>query len=611
MRDNKRSQELIGKVITLAGIYTAVFLILIASLYYHQVGKHKKYKSVSESNRTRYVSVPCQRGEILNSDKNTISKDIPSYSVSIIRRHIDGSKNDSIREFVFDFIASLKNDSNQRYTTRKAIDAIWGRRYTYGAYSEIKIIENIEQKALAYVEERIEELPGVVISTEYKRESIYPKIYTHVAGYVDDITDSKFFENNPNYKETDKIGKTGLEKKYEKELKGVDGYYYIEVNARGQKLRVLRDRDMELPQKGATLYTSLNHTLQEAAYNNFPDSLRGSFVAIEPSTGRVLALYSNPSFDNDLFSLTKRLRNIEWQKLAQNTNRPLQNRAINGKYPPGSTFKPITAITAMEYNNIDPEHNEVNCHGRYKFGNRIYRCWNSYGHGKVNMYKSLEQSCNVYYYSIIQRMGIDNLNKVAENFGLDEKTGIDLPNVSRGMLDSPSRYKERYKHKKGLWIWTPGLMLNAAIGQNGTATPIQLANYVAGFANTKKLFVPTIVDSIVNDNSQRIYARKSEVKKYINFRDSIMNTVREGMRRVIEEPKGSGKVARLKNYKVYGKTGSSQTIKGKKTTALFVGYVEKDYPEIAFACVVEDAGSGGGVAAPIVAKILKHYYKEE
>ena len=368
---------------------------------------------------------------------------------------------------------------------------------------------------------------------------------------------------------------------------------------------------MVLPQKGATIYTSLDHKLQEAAYTSFPDSLKGAFVAIEPSTGRVLALYSNPSYNNDLFALTKRLRTIEWTKLARDKRTPQRNRAINGLYPPGSTFKPITSIAGMKYNALDPNHIETKCIGHYRYGDRVFKCWNAYGHGKVNMYKALEQSCNVYYYNLIQRMGVDNLNKVAENFGLDEITGVDISSESRGKLDSPERYKERYKHKKGLWVWTSGLLLNAAIGQNGTSTPIQLANYISGVANRKYIYTPTIVDSIVDANSKRIYTRKSEIKKELMFSDSIMNSVQEGMRRVVESPKGSGKVVRLKNYKVYGKTGTSQTTRDKENTALFVGFVTKNVPKLAFACVVEEGGSGGGVAAPIVGKILRKYYGEK
>jgi len=605
---NKRSHELINKVITLAISFSLVFVFLIVSLYRNQVGLHSEYASVSDKNRIRNVSVASQRGDILNSYGKEIVKDIPSYSISIIRKHLQGKSRDSLRNTIFNFISKLKTPEGEQYVTRKGIDNFWNKRYTYGAYEEIKIIENIDQKALTYVEERLENLPGVVISTDYKRFSPNNMAYTHIVGYIDAINDDKFFAKNPEYKKGDKIGKMGLEKEYEKELKGVDGFYYIEVNSRGQRLRVLKDRKMELPQKGNTIHTSINKVLQEAAYKYFPDSLRGSFVAIEPSTGRVLALYSNPSFNNEIFSLTKRLRRIEWNKLYNNKNRPLQNRAINGKYPLGSTFKPITSLAGLVYAHLNPNHNEVTCTGRYKFGNRYYKCWKTQGHGKVNMYKALQQSCNIYFYVIGQKIGINNLNKVAESFGLDEVSGIDLPNESRGKLDSPERYNTRYKSRH--WKWTKGLLLNAAIGQNGSATPIQIANYMAAFANRKYLFTPTIVDSIVDYKDKAVFYRKMDIKKYLNYSDSLFDVVEEGMRMVVNDPGGTGKASRLKHHIVVGKTGSSQTIAGKNTTALFVGYVPRDNPEIAFACVVEDGGHGGRVAAPIVGKILREYYGE-
>ena len=609
MKDNKRSHELIGKVVTLAIVYTTIFILLIISLYHNQVGKFSKYVSVSDKNRTRYVSVPSQRGSIVNSVGKEIAKDIPSYSVSIIRKHLQGKKRVDLRERVFDFISTLKNEDNEQYITRKGIDRYWSKRLMYGSFEEIRLIENIGHEALAYIEERLDDLPGVVISTSYKRYSPFDEAYTHVTGYVDEINDDKFFESNPDYRKGDKIGKMGLERQYEKYLKGVDGYYYIEVNSRGQRLRVLKSRNMELPKKGNTLHTSINSVLQEAAFESFPDSLRGSFVAIEPKTGRVLALYSNPSFNNDFFSLTTRLRTIEWKKLSRDPNRPLQNRSIKGKYPPGSTFKPITSLAGLIYCGINPHSKECRCSGKYKFGNRVYRCWNSHGHGKVDMYKAIQQSCNVYYYILGQKIGIDNLNIVAENFGFDDLTDVDLPNESRGKLDSPERFNKRNASLN--WKWTKGLMLNASIGQNGTATPIQLANYVAGFANRKYLYSPTIVDSITDYKNSKIFTRKRDVKKYINFSDSLLDIVEEGMRMVVNDKRGTAKTSRLKNYTVVGKTGSSETIKGRKTTALFVGYVPQDDPQIAFACVVEDAGHGGSVAAPIVGKILRKYYKED
>ncbi len=605
---SKLQKERASKANKILIILTIPFWILFFGLIYHQIIKYDYYSKISVKNQMRKVRLKGIRGEIYDRNGVLLVTNISSYNLNIIPYNLAGKKNKEKRKRVFEFILSLKNREGEVYISKKELYKLWKKRYYVSPLDQYPIIENIDFYTISKVEEHSKDLPGVVISPELKRYYIYKDTLAHITGYVASIHEEYLKKYKGKYKLGDKIGYIGLEKEYEDFLRGKDGFYFIEVNALGKKIRILKGQPNKEPQKGYNLYTTIDYRLQKIAYKAIPDTLRGSFIAINPTNGEILALVSKPSYDPNIFNLPKKFRTKKWVKLIKNPNKPLNNRAISGLYPPGSTFKIVTALSGLEYNLLN-DNTTVICRGKYKFGNRYYKCWKKTGHGKLNLYHAIEQSCNVFFYPLGVKLGIEKIKNIADMFGFDEKTGIDLPGEKSGYIITPELYNKMYR-KKG-WIWTQGMLLNTSIGQGALSTPIQLAVFASALANGKFVYEPFIVKKVMNDSGYVIWQKTPTIKKSIEIKHKYIKKVKEGMYLVVNGDKGTAKKAKLPfPYIVYGKTGSSQTIPGKPTTALFIGWVEKDsVPLIAFSCVIEEAGHGGSVAAPIVNKILKEYFK--
>ncbi len=578
------------------------FLALFARLFWLQIIQGQKFLDLSTRNRVVLETIPASRGTIYDRNGVVLARNRPSYAVTFLPYTVP--KGYDLREKL------LKIVDRQGIPLFDTLELDKLLEQTIYRKSKIhRLKEDISMEYVSVIREHMTELPGIDILSETRREYPLAEACNHMLGYLgaipEDESDSMKLLG---YQPGDLIGKAGIEQKYQDMLRGKDGIRYVEKNVYGRRLGVVADMPDQLPERGKNLYLTIDADLQKIAVDSFPDSIRGAVVALDPRTGEVLAMISNPTFDPNIFSLDPKKRAKEWAKVALDPARPLSNRAVNGVYPPGSTFKLVSGLSFVDHGSIaSTGHMAKSCGGYYRIGNRVARCWYSGGHGYTDLADAIKVSCNVYFYQGGLLVGDKVINDYSTRFGLGVKTGIDLPYEKAGWQSGEEAYNERFKKKKG-WRWTPGMVLDLAIGQQQVFTPIQLAVMVAAMGNEKYRYVPYLL--------KEIRAGNNAVEKQFHGVDSIpLNAkhesilqVKEGMRRVVMEPGGTGHAATVPGIVVGGKTGSAENPHGKKTHGLFVCVAPLDNPVIAIAVVAENAGHGGSVAAPVAGAMLRYYF---
>ena len=342
------------------------------------------------------------------------------------------------------------------------------------------------------------------------------------------------------------------------------------------------------------------------AYDAFPDSLKGAVVALDPRSGEVLVMLSAPAVDPNIFSMSAGLRSKNWATVALDPNLPLNNRAIAGTYTPGSTFKLVTSFAGLSTGKLQEDgHMPASCHGSYRIGRRVAHCWKLEGHGSLPLINAVQQSCNVFFYQAGLRIGDETINTYARMFGLGALTGVDLVGERVGWLSGEKEYNERFASRG--WKWTAGLVLDMAIGQTQVVTPIQLCNLMAGIGNTHTLYKPTLCREIRNQAGLVVTTGKTTVLKQLSLDTAVVASMHRAIAKVIEAG-GTGGQSTVPGVPVGGKTGSAENSQGDKTHALFIACAPIENPVIAIAVVVENAGHGGSIAAPIAGKVLRHYF---
>jgi len=436
-------------------------------------------------------------------------------------------------------------------------------------------------------------LPGISLTIEEQR--YYPKLTlaSHVLGYVGQITDEELDEfEEQGYHPGDWIGKSGLERLYDPALHGQDGGYLIEVDAHGRQIRVLRHL---LPQAGKDLWLTLDGHLEELAEKRIEETGHpGAAVVMNPQTGELLALASSPGFNPNIFLPLG--DSDERKRLLADPDLPLYNRAIQALYPPGSTFKIITSLAAMEAHELDP-YEKVDCKGSYTLGKerRIFHCWKLKGHGSVDFMQGVAQSCDVYFYELGEKIGPDVIEHMARIFGLGQLTGIDLPHEKKWPL--PMAWKlAHHQH------WQGGDTLNYAIGQGALqVTPLQMASVIATVANGGSIWQPYLVAEARRFGEQEERLGGPHMMVHLVLADSSWELIRRALVEVVHA--GTGIAAQIPGVDIGGKTGTAQVPKGKEH-GWFVAYAPADHPQLACAIVVEHGGHGGSVAAPIAHDLL-------
>jgi len=480
---------------------------------------------------------------------------------------------------------------------------------------------DITREQVAGIEENNRLLPGVQLKVEPLRNYIYGDLGSHILGYLGEISESKLKSfSGSDYRLGDLVGKEGIEYLYEAELKGKKGYKEVEVDVAGRELKTLRKLP---PQSGNELVLTLDLRIQKVAEQLMTGTadkpINGSAVVIKAQTGEILAITSKPSFDPNLFASGISVE--DWQNLIFDKRHPLQNKAINGQYPPASTYKIVTAYAGLEEKLITPE-TTIFCPGHYKLGRGIYRCWRRGGHGYVNLHDALVQSCDVFFYSLGHRLGVDNLAKYAHRLGFGSPTRIRLLGEKPGLIPT-----KQWKLSARKEPWFPGETISASIGQGfNLVTPIQQARTLATVANGGMVLQPYLVKKIKDKEGFVLNEWFPKIERKLSHLPGTLEIIRKGLLGVVNDKKGTGWRARLPRLKISGKTGTAQVVRLKtiplgpdgekqeipyafRDHAWFVGFAPYENPEIVVAVIVEHGGHGGATAAPIVRKIIETYHK--
>jgi penicillin-binding protein 2 len=591
------------KYLNLTAFIGFLCVAILMRLFFLQIVKGDYLFTLSEKNRIRIKRLPPLRGIIYDREQNILAYNIPGFSLYIDRRDIqkNGNNTDSI-------VGTIAKLTGRDFVSLKKV---LEKYKSVPSYVPIKLISNLNWKTLSKIESFSFFLPGVYVDFDPIRSYPYKKCTASVVGYVleADKNDIKRFKN---LLPGDYTGKSGIEKEYNKLLIGKSGKKVVEADAKGMELQVLSQK---LPQQGMSLVLNIRKDLQKLAYSLLNERA-GVVIAMNPNNGEILCYVSSPSFDPNLFA--KGISFSEWKKLINNPLHPLSNRGIGGLYPPGSTFKVITAISGLTNKVVDSKE-EVTCNGVYILGDTKYRCWKKYGHGKISIVRAIKESCDVFFYDLGVRVGIDNIYKTGSKFNLGFKTGIDLPGEKKGLLPS-----KEWKLKAFNSPWYPGETPPVAIGQGYTlVTPLQMLVVYSAIANGGTIYEPRIVNTILNSKGEIVKKFSPKVLRKLNIPLKVLSTVREGLREVVNEIHGTAYSVKINGFEYSGKTGTAQVKKiGEKRVkdinklpykerdhAWFVAYAPSEKPVFAVVVLVEHSGHGGSVAAPIAKELIKYYFK--
>lgn len=563
----------------------AIVGVLFVRLYMLQLFSYQEYIGESERNSIRLITTEPVRGYIFDRSGKLVVDDGPSFTVTVTQSEFFSYNIGQLATLLDVDAPTLQDRINRGVVNAKS------------RFTPVRVKRDIDFSSLSSVEEHLFEMPGVSYEVESKRIYVGPARAAHLLGYCKEIGEAQLSKFGERYKLGDMIGFSGIEASYEQMLRGEKGKEFISVNAKGQ-IQGSYDGGKEdvLPREGFDLLLSTDFGLQA-----FAESLmihtKGALVAIDPEDGGVLAMVSSPDYDPSVFSGVTPAD--DWNKLNDNPDKPLFNRATMTLYPPGSTFKMVLAAAALQEGVIDKNW-RVTCPGGFRFGNRFYKC--THVHGSVNVVQAIEESCNTFFYQLILKVGLDRWNEYAKKFGFGKKTLVDIDEEVAGLVPSTGYYDREY----GKGHWTQGFVVNLGIGQGEIGvSPLQMAQYAAALANGGVIHQPRIVHNIRNKATNRI-EEVSHTSTDLEISPEVMALIREGMRRCVESPEGTGPLARIPGIVVGGKTGTAENPHGDNH-AWFVGFAPFDHPKIAIACIVENAGYGGTKAAPICGAVMGRY----
>jgi penicillin-binding protein 2 len=585
------------------GVLFAFFLLFVR-FFYVQVIQHDYYHTLAEQNRIFVVPVVPNRGLIVDRNGVVLAHNFAAYTLEITPTQVA-----DLPALIDDLSVLVEITPKDRKRFQKLLEE--GHDF-----ASIPIRTRLNDAEVARFAVNRYRFPGVEINARLFRHYPNIEVASHVVGYIGRISDGdvellRKEGTAANYSASDYIGKVGLEQRYEKELRGITGYEHVETDANGRSVRTLRSI---LPVSGNNLLLALDARLQQVAEQVFGDR-RGSLVAIEPKTGGVLALVSKPGFDPNLF--VEGIDPQNWDALNNSPDHPLNNRALQGVYPPGSTFKPFMALAGLELGKRKPSFT-ISDPGYFTLGGggHVYRDWKAGGHGMVDLHKAVVVSCDTYFYGLAQDLGIDAINQFIGQFGLGQKTGIDIEGEVGGLLPSQEWKQRRFKQK-----WFVGDTISVGIGQGyNLTTPLQLAQATAILANDGHVFRPHVVRQIQDSQTDALTTIEPMPIAHVPLKEDNIRRVRDAMVDVMR-PGGTAAWAGMNaKYLFAGKTGTAQVIgmKGQKYDetriherhrdhALFIAYAPADDPKIALAILVENGGHGGSTAAPIARQVIDFY----
>lgn len=624
-RDDENTSTLQSKIPFVSMAVLALFLIVGARLFYFQIAHGGKYASLATETFVREEEVVAWRGSLLDRNNKVIADTRPYFEIAVTPQYLERP------DAVLATLAGLFP------VTREEILAKLKKANADPRFLPVPVVEDIpydwavklrEKLLPSYDADHPEPLNGVSLRATPLRRYLYPELFSHALGYLREVNKEQLqalATTRPKmYSRGDLIGAAGLEKTYDHLLKGKDGQIGRVVDARGREVRHVSD--VRVLQEGATipetpgfhLRTTLDFDAQKAASSMFLDDkgavkFKGAVVALDPQNGEVLALYSSPGFDGN--RIMKKVDQKYWQKINLDEDKYLYNRAVQATYPQASTYKPMSVVAGILSGAIDPLTTKFSCGGGLRFGNRYFKCWNAGGHGTVDVIRAVGQSCDVFFYQVALKMGVDTLAKYGNLMGYGHPTGIDIPYEKSGLTPT-SEWKKRVRGQE--WIESETLSIGIGQGYN-LATILQSAKLTAMIANGGYEITPHLAKDILNPDFS---VNAIETKKLLFSKRATelvgSEAIKWAQKGMIEVVHGYGTATRLKAspYKIAGKTGTAQVIghesKARRTRAtvnhgLFIGYAPYDDPKIAVAVIVENGGSGSGAAAPVAMKVIDSY----
>ncbi|MGA2192306.1 MAG: penicillin-binding protein 2 [Nitrospirota bacterium] len=574
----------------------AFFAVIVLRLWYLQVIKGSYYRELSENNRIRIISIRPPRGIIYDRNGIPLAANTPSYAIIFTPEDARNSP------------GAVPKLAGILGMTPQDLDLLIRSEINRNPYQPIRVRDNASFAEVSRVEAAKDELPGVMVQVELRRSYPYGEFAAHLLGYIGKVSPdqqglAEYQGLNPDFL----IGQYGLEKAYDKIIRGEAGKKGIEVDAMGRQIKTVYNVE---PVAGDDLITTLDFRAQKAAEESLAGKA-GAIVALDPRTGDVLAMTSKPGFDPNIFPLG--LNSKEWAYLTMDPGKPLNNRALQGQFPPGSTFKLAMSLAGLETGKASLTSPVEYCTGGFFFGNRTFRCWEKKGHGAISLHRAIVESCDVYFYKLGDRLGIDNIAKYAGYLGLGCPTGIGLREKS-GLIPS-TEWKMRVRHEP----WYAGETISCSIGQGYVSvTPIQLARMAATVANGGVLYQPQVVRAVKYRDGRGTMVFPAVTLWKAPVKPENLEIIKDGMKGVVNEPHGTAHGAKSDWVTIGGKTGTAQVIglgKGKGTGkefadhAWFVAVAPMEDPKIAVCVLVEHGGHGGSASAPLAKKVIEAYLR--
>lgn len=619
------------RLLLLGGGMSLLFSVLTARLFYLQLVKGGTYREMADDNRISLQPLSASRGRIFDRDKRLLVENTTDYQLSIIpelaARHValmahsasvgatevaQGpgryGKFSGLYRVIKHLQPFLSLDDEE-------IQAILKRARRRRIFLPLTVKTHLTWEELSRVEARIHRLPGVKIETQPLRHYRFGTHAAHVLGYMGEIsTSDRQRFSDLTFRSGEWVGKSGVERVMEPVLRGVEGFREVEVNAVGRQLRELQRTP---PQPGQDIDLTLDGALQKEAEEALVHSAgaAGAVVVMEPHSGALLVMASQPAYDPNQF--ISGFSTHAWKRLVNNVERPLTNKAIQGQYPPGSTFKMVVVLAALAAGKLDRQY-RVFCRGFVTLQNHRFYCWKLRGHGHMDLVQALAQSCDAFFYELAETVGIDLIRRHALKLGLGSLTGVDLDGERSGLIPSKEWKRQMFRAP-----WYPGETLIAAIGQGYVlATPLQLVVMMSAIANGGAVYRPFLV----NTQGQAAQGIRPQPRWHNRFHADQLALLRQGLEGVVHDARGTARASQLQGIRMAGKTGTSQVVRHRRRQngalvrsdnirhrdhALFVAYAPADQPEIAISVVLEHAGGGAANAAPVAKRVMDLYFAKK
>ncbi len=582
----------------LAGLVILFVLVLFVRLWFLQVVNGDYYYDLAENNQIRPIKIRPPRGVIYDRHGRPIVENVLTFDISLVPEDTP-----ALDETIRRLSALVKLDARE---IRQALaDAAPIRM----KYEPVKIREEVGWEEVARVEAHQENLPGVIVEPEHRRHYPYGGLMSHQLGYIGKVTQE---QRKKDQTELGLLtGQGGLEKTFDTLLRGVSGRRMIQINSSGRKVK---DLGIEDPKPGTDLYLTIDLNVQVAAEEAL-GARAGAIVAMDPNSGEILALVSHPNFDPNLFP--RGIEPKDWNNLMNHPSHPLYNRVVQSVYPPGSVYKIVTGLAALESGIVKPD-DKVTCKGYIQYGKHTFRCWKRTGHGTLSFHRAMVESCDVYFYTVAERIGFELIARYSTNLMLGSLTGIRLADEKPGLI--PGIPVSAWKQKRTGIPWYAGDTYINAIGQGFILTsPIQSAQLISAVANGGFFFTPKLLKRTRSRLTGQVKEFGPEKSARYVFQPEALKLLRDSLAGVVAEPGGTGWASRTPLATVAGKTGTAQVVAQKDTTrkytgkladhAWFVAYAPVDKPEIAVAVLVEHGGGGGAAAAPVAKIVIEEYFR--